>query len=151
MSGLLIRTCLLAALINFIIVNNISAHKKPTSQWDLPEVASRTYAENYKDLALAVCIAKAYKNEPKASADAAATAAGLESTWTNYDLEKGSGEISKLVDRYLTRNYPSIQGKEIKLDLLKCLDLYHSKALNRQVKQFVLTPNRSYKQDYTDE
>jgi hypothetical protein len=124
-----------------------SGNKNSDRQSDLPEVASRTYAQNYKDLVLASCIAEAYSGEPKAAADAGATAAGLESTWTNYDLEKSSGQISKLVDRYLARKYNSIHGPDIKLDLLKCLDLYHSKELDAQVKRFVLTPGRTYRQD----
>ena len=118
------------------------------AQSDLPEVASRSYAQNYKDLALASCIARAYSDEPRAAADASATAAGLESTWTNYDLEKGAGEISKLVNRYLARTYNSIHGPQVRLDLLKCLDMYHSKELQAQVKRFVPTPGRTYKQDY---
>lgn len=121
--------------------------QKKTDRLDLPEVASRTYAQNYKDLALASCIAQAYSGEPKAAADAGATAGGLDSTWTNYDPEKGGGEISKLVSRYLARKYNSIHGPDIKLDLLKCLDMYHSKELDAQVKRFVSKPNRTYRRD----
>lgn len=112
-----------------------------------PEVASRTYLQNYKDLALSSCIAQAYSTEPKAAADAGATAAGLDSTWTSYDVENGGGEISKLVNRYLTRQYNSIQGPEIKLNLMKCLDLYHSKDLERIAKRFVINPTHTYRQE----
>lgn len=138
----------MAFWINLATANEVL---KKANNFDLPEVASRTYAQNYKDLALAVCIMQAYENEPKAAADAGATAAGLDSTWTNYDPEKGAGQISKLVKLYLSRQYNSIQGPNIKLDLMKCLDLYHSQALEEQVKQFVPTPNRTYRQDNSPE
>lgn len=123
-----------------------AAAEVPTAS-QLPDVASRTYAQNYKDLALATCVARAYASEPGAAADAAATAAGLESTWTNYDLENANGQLGALVGRYLARPSNSIHGPEIRLDLLKCLDMYHSKELELQVKRLVITPNRSYKQD----
>ncbi len=126
--------------------NAVDSHKQ-ADDVGLPEVASRTYAQNYKDLALSTCIAQAYAGEPKAVADAGATAGGLESTWTNYDVEKGGGEIQKLVDHYLKRQYNSIQGPDIKLDLLKCLDMYHSKELEAQVRRYVPNSNRTYKQE----
>lgn len=113
----------------------------------LPEAASRTYAQNYRDLALASCIAQAYADQPKAAADAGATAAGLDSTWTNYDPEKGAGEMAKLVDRYLARQYHAMEGPDIKLDLQKCLDLYHSEELKTLINRVVPTPARTYKQD----
>ena len=131
-----------------LVATVVLAANPAVAQTELPEVASRSYAQNYKDLALAYCIARAYSDDPRATADAAATAAGLESTWTNYDLEKGAGEMSKLVDSYLARTYNSIHGPQIRLDLLKCLDMYHSKELQAQVKRFVSAPTRSYKQDY---
>ena len=130
---------------------SVGAPKPKGVALQLPEVAARSYAQNYKDLALATCIAQAYSAEKKAAADAGATAAGLESTWTNYDAENGAGAIAKLVHKYLARKYHSIHGPEIKLDLLKCLDMYHSKELDAQVKRFVLNPDHSYKQDNSDE
>jgi len=117
------------------------------SQALLPEAAFRTYAQNYKDLALASCIARAYSEEPKAAADAGATAAGLDAAWTRYDPEKGSGEIARLVDQYLARQYHSIHGPEIRLDLMKCLDLYHSKELETLAERLVVHPGRTYRQD----
>lgn len=42
-----------------------------------PDAASRTYAQNYKDAALALCVAKAYASEPAASKDASAALAVL--------------------------------------------------------------------------
>lgn len=123
--------------------------KKPLEPYqENPEVASRTYFQNYKDLALAACIAQAYSGESKAAADAGATASGLDSTWTSYDVENGSDEIYKLVNQYLKRQYNSVQGPEIKLDLMKCLDLYHSKELEILAKRVVLNPARSYRKDH---
>lgn len=56
-----------------------------------------------------------------------------------------------LVDRCLARDYsnplaePEIKG--VRFDLLKCLDLYHSKELDAQVRQLVINPKRTYRQD----
>lgn len=119
----------------------------PEPKPQLPEVASRTYLQNFKDLALSSCIASAYAAEPKAGADAGATAGGLASTWTDYDPERGAGEINKLIEMYLARTYNSIHGPGIKLDLLKCLDLYHSKDLEQLARRVVQQPARSYRLD----
>ena len=113
---------------------------------ELPAAASRNYAQNYKDSALAFCIAKAYSSESGAHADAAATADGLDQ-WSRYDIENSSGEIPKLVERFLKHEYHSIQGPGVKLDLLKCVDMYHSKELAALVKRYVPKPTRSYRQD----
>ncbi|WP_174995970.1 T6SS amidase immunity protein Tai4 family protein [Pandoraea iniqua] len=123
------------------------APRNDTALIDFPEVASRTFAQNYKDLALATCIQRAYAESPQVERDAGATAAGLESTWTYYDVENGGLAISKLVDQYLRLEYASIRGPTIRLDLLKCFDMYHSRKLDALVKRYVINPNRTYRQD----
>lgn len=71
--------------------------------------------------------------------------------WTEYDLEKAPNAIKALVDRYLARDYHNplveseVQG--VRFYLLKCLDLYHSKELDVQVKSLVFHPKRIYRQD----
>ncbi|AUP77025.1 hypothetical protein CWS02_23345 [Enterobacter sp. EA-1] len=80
-----------------------------------PDAASRTYAQNYKDAALALCVAKAYASEPGASKDAAASASGLDN-WSEYDAEKGAGKMGELVDKYLAREYHSHQGERRKTE-----------------------------------
>jgi methionine synthase II (cobalamin-independent) len=120
-----------------------SEHASPEG----PEVASRSYAQNYKDSALAFCIARAYSSEPKAYQDASATASGIDE-FSRYDLENATGEVPKLVDQYLAREYHSFQGPEVKLNLMKCFDMYHSADLEKQVRRFVSKPKRTYNQDY---
>lgn len=107
---------------------------------------TRSYAQNYKDMALAFCIAKAYAISPSANADAMATTGGL-NEWTHYDVDASTSQLEKLIDNYLARNYLSIQGEKVKLNLLKCIDLYHSKELAALTKRYVSRPNRSYRQD----
>ncbi len=107
-----------------------------------PEVASRTYSQNYKDMMLAGCIAIAYKKDPHASRDALDTASAL-NFWTDYDVENSTGKTEGIVDQYLAREYHTKQGSG-KLNLLKCLDMYHSQALTDQVKKYVTNPNSSY-------
>lgn len=71
--------------------------------------------------------------------------------WTYYDMDKSPDAIQALVDRYLRRDYynplAEAEQKGIKFDLLKCLDLYHSKELEAQVRRFVLKPDHTYRQD----
>jgi hypothetical protein len=97
-----------------------------------PQAGARSYAQNYKDMVLASCIAQAYTNDKNAGTDAGSS-------------------VSALVDAYLARDYhnPLVEAeiKGVRFDLLKCLDLYHSKALDRLVKRVVINPGRSYRQD----
>jgi hypothetical protein len=115
-----------------------------------PEAGTRTYAQNYKDMVLATCIASAYQNEPRAATDAGSSASAL-FEWTYYDMDKNPGATNSLIDRYLARDYfnPLVESevKGVKFDLLKCLDLYHSKALEAQVRRLVMHPHRTYRQD----
>ncbi|KIH81924.1 hypothetical protein UCMB321_4229 [Pseudomonas batumici] len=115
-----------------------------------PEAGARTYGQNYKDMVLATCIANAYKDDKSATIDAGSSVSTLRD-WTEYDLEKAPNAIKALVDRYLAHDYHNplveseVQG--VRFDLLKCLDLYHSKELDTQVKRLVIHPNRIYRQD----
>jgi hypothetical protein len=101
----------------------------------------RTNAENYKDRALAFCISEAYKGSP-AGEDANITMS-VYLDWTYYDLKKGDAAVDQLVEKYLRRDYSNpFEGYVgAKFDLLKCLDMYHSKELNEQVRKYVPNPN----------
>ncbi|MCW7537990.1 type VI secretion system amidase immunity protein Tai4 [Aquabacterium sp. A7-Y] len=116
-----------------------------------PQAAERTYGQNFKDIVLATCIATAYRKEPNAAADAGSSVSALRD-WTYYDMENSPDAIKSLVDAYLARDYhnPLVapEVKDVKFDLLKCLDLYHSKELAAQAKRFVQKPNRTYRQDH---
>ncbi|NHZ98575.1 T6SS amidase immunity protein Tai4 family protein [Massilia sp. CCM 8734] len=87
---------------------------------------SRTNAENYKDRALAACIAEAYKGSPAGEDTSITTSVFLD--WTNYDLDEGNPATERLTEKYLRRDYSKpfegYVGAEFKL--LKCLDMYHS-------------------------
>lgn len=115
-----------------------------------PQAGARTYAQNYKDMVLAICIADAYRSDRNAAADAGSSVSALRD-WTYYDMEKSPDAIKSLVDRFLARDYHNpladTEIKAVKFDLLKCLDLYHSKELDAQVKQLVSKPGRTYRQD----
>ncbi len=71
--------------------------------------------------------------------------------WTLYDLETAPDAIKNLVDNYLARDYqnPLVESetKGVRFDFLKCLDLYHSKELDEQVKRLVINPKHTYRQD----
>lgn len=115
-----------------------------------PEAPARSYAQNYKDMVLATCLAQAYKADPAAARDAGSSVSELRD-WTYYDMEKAPDEIKALVDAYLKRDYfnplAEAEVKGVRFDTLKCLDLYHSKALEEQVSRLVINPAHSYRQD----
>lgn len=117
----------------------------PTSVASSPESSpqgmERTYEQNYKDMVLATCIANAYKGDKSTAMDAGSSVTALRE-WAYYDLEKSPDAVKALIDQYLARRYtnPLVESevKGVKFDLLKCLDLYHSKELNALVKEVVI-------------
>ncbi|WP_436128265.1 type VI secretion system amidase immunity protein Tai4 [Acidovorax sp. LjRoot117] len=115
-----------------------------------PQAGGRTYAQNYRDMVLATCIATAYGNDKGVAADAGSSVSALRD-WSYYDLEKSPDVVKSLVDSYLARNYrnPVAESeiKGVRFDLLKCFDLYHSKELDEQIKRLVINPKRTYRQD----
>lgn len=142
-----LTTCVRVSLLSLCLAH---AGGLAHAQSSGPEAARRSYASNYKDLVLATCIATAYQQD--AAADAGSSVSALRD-FTYYDMEKSPDAISALVEKYLKRDYrnplASAESKEdIKFSLLKCMDMYHSKELNDQVKRFVDKPNRTYRQDH---
>lgn len=134
----------LALALNTAIGN---ADTVPTS----PQAGARTYAQNYKDMVLATCIANAYAKDGNAAIDSGSSASALRD-WTYYDWDKHPYDlVTRLVEKYLARDYHNplveseIQG--VRFDLLKCLDLYHSKELDSLVRQVVIKPGHTYRQD----
>jgi len=113
-----------------------------------PQAPSRTYAQNYKDMVLAGCIAQAYSNDAGAAIDAGSSASALRD-WTSFDLEESPDAVQALVDNYLARDYanPLVEAETrgVRFDLLKCMDLYHSKALNELVQRVVVFPTHKPK------
>ena len=115
-----------------------------------PEAPDRPYGQNYKDMVLARCVAKAYATEEPASRDAGWTANELRAM-ISFDVASSNNAIPPLIDRYLARGYnnPGLKahsmGQEFRL--LKCLDLYHSKELQEQVGRYVPAPDRTFRQE----
>jgi hypothetical protein len=125
------------------------AHASPAAPaMALPEGPERSNGQNYRDLVLVYCLMRVHDKESAAWVDAQSTASVL-LEWTEYDVEHATAEIDALIGRYLQRDYrhPLPEYKGVRFDLLKCLDLYHSKELDAQVKRFVLKPQRSFRQD----
>lgn len=115
-----------------------------------PEAVTRNHAQNYKDMVLASCLTQAYRNDAGVSTDAGSSISALRD-WTYYDMEKSPDAVKSLVDSYLARDYsnplvePEIKG--VRFDFLKCMDLYHSKALEDLVKRLVIHPKRTHRQE----
>lgn len=103
--------------------------------------ARRTNGQNYKDRALASCISAAYKGSP-AGKDADITKSVF-IEWTYYDDDKGNPATDQLVEKYLRRDYTTpVEGYAgARFDLLKCLDMYHSRELDEQVRKYVPHPD----------
>ncbi|WP_425312422.1 type VI secretion system amidase immunity protein Tai4 [Pseudomonas putida] len=115
-----------------------------------PQAGGRTYAQNYRDMVLATCIATAYRGDADAAKDAGSSVSALRD-WTYYDIDEASHAIHDLVKDYLDRDYhnPVVEAevKGVRFDLLKCLDLYHSDELKGQVQRWVSPPDHTYRQD----
>jgi hypothetical protein len=137
----------LALLANLV---GIQACLAQSEQRLSPDAMARTYAQNFKDMVLATCIANAYKNDRDAAVDAGSSVSALRD-WAYYDLEKAPDAIKALVEQYLARDYHNplvdseIEG--VRFDFLKCLDLYHSNELDAQTRQLVINPDHTFKQD----
>jgi hypothetical protein len=134
-------------LVFFFLVPSVYAKEEKISS---PQAGARTYAQNYKDMVLAECIATAYKNEQSVSKDAGSSVSALRD-WSYYDLEASPDAVKELIDSYLARDYqnplvePEVKG--VRFDLLKCLDLYHSKDLESLSQRVVINPTHTYRQD----
>lgn len=108
-----------------------------------PQAPVRTHASNYKDMVLASCITQAYQNDAGAGTDAGSSVSALRD-WTYFDLDASPDAVNALIDAYLARDYgnPLVEKelKGVRFDLLKCLDLYHSDALEALTRQMVVPP-----------
>lgn len=137
-------------LLAFVLVTSVSHAKDEVVT--SPQAGTRTYAQNFKDMVLAECVATAYKNESGVAVDSGSSATALRD-WTYYDWDKHPYDdvVTRVVDKYLARDYhnPLVESeiKGIRFDFLKCLDLYHSKELDSLVKRVVINPKRTYRQD----
>jgi hypothetical protein len=142
------RKGLITGLLFALLASTIYAKDKEITS---PQAGVRTYAQNYKDMVLAECVATAYKDEPMVVMDAGSSVSALRD-WTYYDWEKNPYDIvTALVRQYLARDYhnPLVESeiKGVRFDFLKCLDLYHSRELDALVKRVVIHPKHTYRQD----
>jgi hypothetical protein len=101
---------------------------------------TRNNATNFKDRALAYCVAQAYKDSP-AGQDATKTGAVF-LDFTYYSLD-ANPEIDALIGKYLRRDYSTpFEGyADAKFALLKCIDMYHGPELNQLVRKYVPHPD----------
>ncbi len=139
----------LFSLLISVLLATLNVHAKDETI-NSPQAGARTYAQNYKDMVLAECVATAYKNAPAVNKDAGSSVSALRD-WGYYDLEQSPDAVNELIERYLARDYhnPLVESevKDVRFDFLKCLDLYHSKDLELLVKRLVINPDHSYRQD----
>ena len=98
---------------------------------------AQTVRQNYspeqyfKNYALSVCLADAYKSDNEVK-DASTSARGYLELGS-YPLEAHT-EAIELSKEFSKKNYKSITGDEI--ILMKCIDFYHSKELDKISKKY---------------
>ena len=116
-----------------------------------PEAVNRTFIQNYKDMVLAHCVAKAYHGDRNPAIDAGSSVSALQD-WLDYYMDKSIDEEVRLINSYLSRDYfnplAESEVKGLKFDFLKCLDLYHSKELDKLARKVVPYPQRKANQGY---
>ncbi|MDO5667152.1 MAG: type VI secretion system amidase immunity protein Tai4 [Alcaligenaceae bacterium] len=109
-----------------------------------PRAAERSYAQNFKDMALARCLAKAYEGDASILSDIASSHSAL-IEWTYFDLENAPEATISLVEEFLSRDYTNplaeAEAPGLRFDFLKCLDLYHSAELDALTQAMVAEPN----------
>jgi len=108
----------------------------------------RTNGQNFKDRQLAFCVGYAYRGQGNAGKDAMGVGDHL-FPWTLYSQEPNVAdpEASALMEKYLAREYndPAFSretGIKVPFDFAKCLDFYHSKALDDIVRKHVVNPDK---------
>ncbi|MGP1120240.1 T6SS amidase immunity protein Tai4 family protein [Serratia sp. CY47444] len=121
--------------------------KESIENWP-PQAAYRSYLQNYKDIALTYCISVAYKTSPEASKDAIASSNGIDA-WSYYAIRDEESPIIALTKQYLQKNYNAKDGKS-RLDLMKCMDMYHSENLDKLAKDYIQCPNDNWVKDNPD-
>jgi len=116
-----------------------------------PEAPNRNFLKNYKDMVFATCIAKAYKSDQHAAMDAGSSARVNSYLSRDYFNPLAETQIV-LVNSYLSRDYfnplAETEVKGLKFDFLKCLDLYHSKELDRLARDVISQPWRKASHGY---
>lgn len=147
------KALLICVFISGYFYNTAYAAKKENQDhYDKADIGYRTYASNFKDYALAECLHVAFaKNDPILKEDANASMEALMEMWIDFDadtyLDRTLNKISPLIDKYLKQPYGSSIYPKSKLLIMKCMDFYHSDDLDKLTKEFVVHPNRTYKQD----
>lgn len=110
---------------------------------------TRTYAQNDKDMVLATCIANAYRNDKDATADAGSRERVAGRDRLRHGKEPGCGPVAggPLSGAELANPLAEAEVKGLRVDRLKCLDLYHSRELEALARQLVIHPGHTYRQD----
>lgn len=112
-----------------------------------PLANTRSSGQNYKDMMLLKCLSRAYPNDSVAANDTGASAAAM-LNWMDVELDASMDASEQLLNSTLAQDYRHPLEKDyknIRFDALKCLDMYHSKALTNQVKRFVSQPGKPYR------
>jgi hypothetical protein len=84
-----------------------------------------------KNFALSACIAQAYKSEEVVKDSRAAADGYLQLGSFPYEAYEEAAQLGK---KFLAKDYRSFTGDE--LTLMKCIDLFHSKELDRLARKY---------------
>lgn len=92
-----------------------------------------TPVQYFKNYALSTCIAYGFRSEKTTAEEASAAAGGyLELGTLPWDAHT---EAALLGRKFLAREYRSMSSE--KLTLMKCIDFYHSKELDRLARKYI--------------
>ncbi|WP_086632132.1 T6SS amidase immunity protein Tai4 family protein [Commensalibacter intestini] len=145
------KICIIVLLNCFYFINCQAMDKIAQIHYDKADIGYRNYGSNFKDSVFATCLQKAFGSQnPTFNEDAKATRGALFEMWINFDFKKTgkvTQKLNKLIQQYLNQPYGSSIYPKSKMYILKCMDLYHSDDLDKLTKEFVIHPNRTYKQD----
>jgi hypothetical protein len=84
-----------------------------------------------KNFALSTCIADGYRSEEVAKDSSAAAGGYLELGRLPIEAYEAAASLGK---QFLARDYQSASGE--KLTLMKCIDFFHSKELDRLARKY---------------
>lgn len=135
----------------FVLLFTISICHAIDQKNTYPEAPNRSNIQNYKDMVLGYCLAEAYREDKIAPVDAGSSANELVE-WTDFDLEQNTEKMIILINKYLSRNYfnpiVDFEIKGLKFDFFKCLDLYHSKDLDKLASKVIKHPFENHKTSF---
>lgn len=147
-------------LIAFFLLVGTSIYAKDQNNYqhyDKANIKNRTYGSNFKNFALLNCLQIANKKinnlENKDLQGATRTFMPEWITFEADDIEKIKKtmiEINRLSEKYIKKVGGLKQDPNATIYTLGCLNFYHSDDLDNLMRSFVIHPDLTFREEYTD-